>query len=118
MGEDDGEVAIFNGVSQELGPLHLSEVDQHMELATDDLTPYHHSRVANGIPADDRAHAETIVEQLRETVEEEAAEEAEENGEGSADENGGQDEDNGGGDDDGEQQNQDQNDEQAGENSE
>ncbi|GGE58047.1 PP2C family protein-serine/threonine phosphatase [Nesterenkonia cremea] len=118
VGEDDGEVAIFNGVSQELGPLHLSEVDQHMELATDDLTPYHHSRVANGIPADDRAHAETIVEQLRETVEEEAAEEAEENGEGSADENGGQDEDNGGGDDDGEQQNQDQNDEQAGENSE
>ncbi len=69
VGDDDGEVAIFNGVSQSLGPLTLSEVDEHVDLATEDLTPYHRSRVASGIPADDRAHAETIVEQLRDTVE-------------------------------------------------
>lgn len=72
VGDDDGEVAIFNGVSQSLGPVKLSEVDEHVDLATEDLTPYHRSRVVSGIPADDRAHAETIVEQLRDTVDEEA----------------------------------------------
>lgn len=108
VGEDDGEVAIYNGVSQSLGPWALSEVDQHMELATEDLTPYHRSRVASGIPADDRAHAETIVEQLRDTVEEAAEEEGsgdgQEGGDGEAGGDAGQDEQN--------------DDEQAGENSE
>lgn len=90
VGEDDGEVAIYNGVSQSLGPLALSEVDEHMELATEDLTPYHRSRVASGIPADDRAHAETIVEQLRDTVEEAAEEDDGGNGQaGGAGEDGG-----------------------------
>ena len=108
MGEDDGEVAIYNGVSQSLGPLALSEVDEHMELATEDLTPYHRSRVASGIPADDRAHAETIVEQLRDTVEEAAAEDDAGNGQES-----------GAGEDDGDTGQDEQNDdEQAGENSE
>lgn len=120
VGQDDDEVAIYNGVSQSLGPLALSEVDEHMDLATDDLTPYHRSRVVSGIPADDRAHAETIVEQLRDTVEEAAEEdEGSEQDEGSDQSGGsGEDEGNGGGDDDSGQDDQNNDDEQAGENSE
>lgn len=77
VGDDDGEIAIFNGVSQSLGPITLSEVDEHVDLMTDDLTPYHRSRVLSGIPADDRGHAETIVDQLRDTVEEGAGDHGE-----------------------------------------
>ena len=68
VGEDEGEVAVYNGVSQSLGPVRLSDVDEHAGFDVEELTPYHRSRVESGIPADDRAHASTIVEQLRETI--------------------------------------------------
>nr|WP_218624273.1 MULTISPECIES: PP2C family serine/threonine-protein phosphatase [unclassified Nesterenkonia] len=65
VGEDQGEVAIYSGVSQSLGPIRLSEVDEHAEIALEDLTAYHRERVERGIAADDRDHAEHIVSQLR-----------------------------------------------------
>ena len=68
MGEDDGEVAIYNGVSQSLGPLHLSEVDEHSGIEVSELTPYHQDRVSGGISANSRDHAERIVAQLRSTI--------------------------------------------------
>ncbi|GAA3281857.1 protein phosphatase 2C domain-containing protein [Nesterenkonia halobia] len=72
IGEEDGEVAVFNGVSQSLGPIRLSEADEHVDIAVDDLSPYHQERVRRGIPADDRRHAESIVAQLRGTLPEDA----------------------------------------------
>ncbi|WP_010525570.1 PP2C family serine/threonine-protein phosphatase [Nesterenkonia sp. F] len=72
VGEEDGEVAVFNGVSQSLGPIRLSEADEHVDIAVDDLSPYHQERVRRGIPADDRRHAESIVTQLRGTLPEDA----------------------------------------------
>ncbi|MGQ7788696.1 PP2C family protein-serine/threonine phosphatase [Nesterenkonia sp. PF2B19] len=68
VGQDDGEVAIYNGVSQSLGPIRLSEVDEHAGFDVEELSPYHRERVLRGIPADDRTHAETIVDQLRATT--------------------------------------------------
>ncbi|MCH8563460.1 protein phosphatase 2C domain-containing protein [Nesterenkonia sp. YGD6] len=65
VGEDQGEVAIYSGVSQSLGPIRLSEVDEHADIALGDLTQYHQERIERGIAADDRDHAEHIVSQLR-----------------------------------------------------
>ncbi|MGJ9426461.1 protein phosphatase 2C domain-containing protein [Nesterenkonia halotolerans] len=64
VGDDNGEVAIYSGVSQSLGPIRLSEVDEHAGIAVEDLTQYHRQRVERGIAADDRDHAEHIVSQL------------------------------------------------------
>ncbi|WP_120003312.1 PP2C family protein-serine/threonine phosphatase [Nesterenkonia muleiensis] len=64
VGSDDGEVAIFTGVSQSLGPITLSEVDEHTGISTDELPRYDRNRVESGIFAEDRAHAEQIVENL------------------------------------------------------
>ena len=76
VGQDDGEVAIYNGVSQSLGTIRLSEVDEHVGFDVDELSPYHHDRVMRRIPADDRSHADTIVEQLRDTTEADQGDEA------------------------------------------
>lgn len=65
VGDDEGEVAIYSGVSQSLGPIRLSEVDEHTDIGVDELTQYHQERVERGIAADDRDHAEHIVNQLR-----------------------------------------------------
>ncbi|WP_150463227.1 PP2C family protein-serine/threonine phosphatase [Nesterenkonia ebinurensis] len=64
VGEDDGQVAIFTGVSQSLGPITLSEVDEHTGISVEDLPRYDRNRVESGIFAEDRAHAEQIVENL------------------------------------------------------
>ena len=64
VGEDEGEVAIYTGVSQSLGPITLSEVDEHVGIDTEDLPSYDRNRVTSGIFADDRTHAEQIVELL------------------------------------------------------
>lgn len=68
VGEDDGEVAIYSGVSQSLGPISLSEVDEHTDLAVEDLPQYDRNRVIRGIFAENREHAEQIVESLRQTA--------------------------------------------------
>lgn len=68
VGDDNGDVAIYNGVGQSLGPITLSEVDEHTDISIDDLVPYHRDRVMRGIPANDRAHAEQIVDDLRSTT--------------------------------------------------
>ncbi|MDO5493530.1 MAG: protein phosphatase 2C domain-containing protein [Nesterenkonia sp.] len=68
VGEEDGEVAVFNGVSQSLGPWKLSESDELTGISVDDLTAYQRERVSGGIPADSRSHADQIVDQLRESA--------------------------------------------------
>ncbi|WP_300344023.1 PP2C family serine/threonine-protein phosphatase [Nesterenkonia sp.] len=70
VGADDGEVAIYSGVSQTLGPISLSEVDEHVDIRLEDLPHYDRNRVTSGIFAEDRAHAEQIVENLRQSAEE------------------------------------------------
>ncbi|TLQ01022.1 serine/threonine-protein phosphatase [Nesterenkonia salmonea] len=68
VGEDDGEVAIFTGVSQSLGPITLAEVDEHMGISVENLPRYDRNRVESGIFAENRTHAEQIVENLEQST--------------------------------------------------
>jgi PPM family protein phosphatase len=61
----DGRVAIFNGVSQNLGPIQLSHVDKVYNIPLQNLPPYTQQRLASGVAARDLGHAEQIVEELR-----------------------------------------------------
>ena len=61
----EGRVAIFNGVSQDLGPIHLSRLDTAYNIPMQSLPLYQQQRLDSGIAARDLEHAETIVEELR-----------------------------------------------------
>lgn len=65
VGELDGTVAIFRGVSQDLGPIRLSEPDTTTDIEVADLPAYYQQQVRNTLSADDRAGAENIVAELR-----------------------------------------------------
>lgn len=65
IGVDDGQVAIYSGIPQSLGPLELSRVEQRTDLDVDLLPGYARSRVESTIPADDLGHAQSIVLGLR-----------------------------------------------------
>jgi protein phosphatase len=71
VGDQQGSVAVFRGLPQDLGPIRLSTVD---EVATDvpvqDLPLYYQDRVTQGIVADTRSDAFQIVHNLREKAEE------------------------------------------------
>ncbi len=64
VGAQDGRVAIFRGVHQDLGPISLSDVYQETSIGVDDLTAYQRSQIKATIPADTLEHAVTIVESL------------------------------------------------------
>lgn len=68
VGTQDGQVAIFRGVSQDLGPWTLSEPQATTDLAVADLPTYYQGRVEGTVSADDRADADTIVAELRALV--------------------------------------------------
>jgi protein phosphatase len=65
VGVDGEQVAIFRGVTGEVGPVRFSQVEQRTELATERLDPIAANRVEQGIVAADRAEAEAIVDRLR-----------------------------------------------------
>lgn len=66
VGVDSGSVAIFQGLSQSIGPLNLSELDERVEgLPVEALPPYYREQVEASISAADRADATRIVERLR-----------------------------------------------------
>lgn len=64
VGEHEGKVAVFKGVSQRLGPIDLSQVDRDTDLSMDSLTGYTRTRVESGISARDQEHADQIVADL------------------------------------------------------
>ena len=68
VGNDNGKVAIFKGVSQDLGPIKLSRVDAVTDIPLDALPEYTRQRIASSLPARDLAHAQTIVNELTVTV--------------------------------------------------
>lgn len=65
VGSSDSNVAIYNGVSQSLGPITLSSVTELTDIPLDSLPEYQRNRVEGTIPAKDLLHAEQIVEDLR-----------------------------------------------------
>ncbi|HEY0561447.1 MAG TPA: Stp1/IreP family PP2C-type Ser/Thr phosphatase [Frankiaceae bacterium] len=63
VGTDGGQVAVFRGVSGSIAGVHLSSL-QTRGVAVDQLPTYEQRRLAEGIPADSRADAQRILNQL------------------------------------------------------
>ena len=64
IGEYDSRVAIFNGVSQRLGPIQLSSLEAVTEIRMDSLPPFSQQRVRQTVPANDLYDAQRIVKNL------------------------------------------------------
>jgi protein phosphatase len=66
VGDRNGNVAIFHGIPDDLGPVQLSSVDQELaDFPVTDLPEYSRDRVRNGIVADTHLEALSIVSNLR-----------------------------------------------------
>jgi len=61
---DDGTVAIFQGVQQNIGPISLSHVEQSSEVRVDDLPRFERQQVEATINADDLRDAHDILDRL------------------------------------------------------
>lgn len=64
IGEHDQRVAIFNGVSQRLGPIQLSTLETVTPIRMSDLSEYSQQRVRQTLPARDLYDAQQIVKNL------------------------------------------------------
>ena len=67
IGEHDQHVAIFNGVSQRLGPIQLSTLETVTEIRMSDLPEFSQQRVRQTVPARDLYDAQRIVKNLERT---------------------------------------------------
>jgi hypothetical protein len=67
IGEHDQHVAIFNGVSQRLGPIQLSTLETVTEIRMSDLPEFSQQRVRQTVPARDLYDAQRIVKNLETT---------------------------------------------------
>lgn len=65
VGEQDGQVTVFRGLSQDLGPISLSTVEETSDVPLDDLPAFYRDQVRGTLSADDRAGADRIVADLR-----------------------------------------------------
>ncbi|GAA3320194.1 PP2C family protein-serine/threonine phosphatase [Arthrobacter ramosus] len=66
VGESDQHVAIFNGISQSLGPFQLSKVEATTNIRMDSLPQYTQQTLRQTVPARDLADAQQIVKSLQE----------------------------------------------------
>ena len=67
IGEQDQHVAIFNGVSQRLGPIQLSTLETVTDIRMSDLPEFSQQRVRQTVPARDLYDAQRIVKNLERT---------------------------------------------------
>ncbi|MFE4078906.1 protein phosphatase 2C domain-containing protein [Paenarthrobacter sp. YIM B13468] len=65
VGEYDSRVAIFNGISQRLGPIQLSRLETVTDLRVASLPEYGQQSVRQTVPAGDLDDAQRIVENLK-----------------------------------------------------
>jgi len=61
---EDGTVAIFQGVQQTIGPIRLSHVEQSSAIRVEDLPTFDRLQVEATINADNLRHAHEILDQL------------------------------------------------------
>ncbi len=64
VGADAQDVAIYRGLSQDVGPVKLSRLYEKQDIPLDTLPSVWRDRVSSGIPADDLGHARQIVNTL------------------------------------------------------
>ncbi|SEE93497.1 protein phosphatase [Arthrobacter alpinus] len=65
VGAADGNVAIYKGVSQSLGPISLSRLQRETNVRVDSLPAYSQQLVANTVPAPTLGDAEQIISDLQ-----------------------------------------------------
>jgi protein phosphatase len=65
VGANNGNVAIFQGVTQDLGPVSLSHVESESDIRVDDLPDFYRTKVEDRVSTDTRKAAEALVSQLR-----------------------------------------------------
>jgi protein phosphatase len=65
VGAHQGNVAIYQGVSQDLGPVKLSHVKSESDVLVDDLPDFYRAKVEASVSTDTLKDAEALVSQLR-----------------------------------------------------
>lgn len=65
VGEQDGQVTIFRGLSQDLGPVALSRAEEQTDVAVESLPTFYREQVRRTLSADDREGADRLVADLR-----------------------------------------------------
>lgn len=65
VGADDGQVVIYRGISQTLGPISLSKVDRRTGVVVTALPSFYQGEVASTLAADSHQDAQRIVADLR-----------------------------------------------------
>ena len=65
VGQHAGKVAVYQGISQDVGPVKLSHVERESDVAVIDLPDFYRAKVESTVAADSLQDAETLVEQLR-----------------------------------------------------
>jgi PPM family protein phosphatase len=65
VGQHAGKVAVYQGISQDVGPVKLSHVERESDVAVVDLPDFYRAKVESTVAADSLEDAETLVEQLR-----------------------------------------------------
>ena len=68
VGENNGKVAVYNGVPQSLGPIHLSHVVEESEVETSQLPEHTRMLLKNTIHADNLDDARVIVNRMQAQV--------------------------------------------------
>lgn len=66
----DGQVTIFQGIREQLGPLKFSTPYRISEISVDDLTSFQQNLIERSISAESLEDAERILEQLRDNLDE------------------------------------------------
>lgn len=64
VGVNEGKVAIYRGVDQSLGPLHLNSLEKETDVKVSQLPNYSKSRVQEGIHTSSKAEAERVISDL------------------------------------------------------
>jgi len=67
-GQGEQVVAVYRGLTQDIGPVRLSTVAELTDVRVDDLPFFQQGIVADGIQADDAAEASSIVSDLRDQL--------------------------------------------------
>jgi protein phosphatase len=66
VGTRNGNVAIYHGIPDDIGPVQLSSLDEELiDVPVNDLPQYSRDRIRHGIVADNRVEALRIVSNLR-----------------------------------------------------
>ncbi len=65
VGTDRGQVAVYRGVDQKLGPISLSQMETQTTIDVTDLPEHYQESLSAGIQVEDRAAADRLVTSLR-----------------------------------------------------